>query len=263
MIPAMSSELRVARVESLRVEHITPARRAALSPALTAIVRERFDVERPEVIADYVVFRQPPATLDLLYNHRDQLIGFIASNLQEITVEGHQYTIFDAGMYVRAGVRGLGWLTYQRAISEPLRYKLRHRKRRVVFVSAMLTPISYHRGCGWPGLHPHADRKTPAQVEAVVRHAAHARGYQVVGNDPWQVNIGFRVTPRDPERLQRAIAAARDRHIEHYLQLNPSYLEGDWLMTYAPLDLKTIAQAICWSLPRQLLQAAKQRLGKR
>ncbi len=222
-------------------------------------MRERYEIERPEVIIDRVVFRKPPATVELLYNHKHEILGFLACNIVDARVQGSQYAIFDAGMYVRPGVRGLGWMTYRRAVSEALRYKLKHPRAKLVSVTAMMTPISYIRACGWPGLFPRVGEVTPPVVEAVVRHAARERGFHHVGQNPWQVNVGFRITPRDPERVRTAVAKRRGTSVDHYLTLNPSYLEGDWLLVYAPLDLHTIVRAIFWNMPREWFKSRKQR----
>ncbi len=238
---------RVVSVEDHVVRELSASAREPLLDALYEVFCTRFVGPSRDIVGEHVILRHPDARLSVFRNARGQVLGFTSS---EQTVHrdgrGRPCTVFDAGAYLRPGVKGIGGAVLSRIVLPLLWEKVRHPLRPIVYLGAATNPAVYAlTGRQVWRLQPRPDREPPAQVTELVARVMASRGYRTVGGDPWRINLGVEFAFTDEERISRFVQRSDSPWVEAYVRRNPGFLAGDWLAMYTPLTVLDIL-AIVW-----------------
>ncbi|MFV8750911.1 hypothetical protein ACNOYE_10215 [Nannocystaceae bacterium ST9] len=154
--------------------------------------------------------------------------------------------MFSAGVFCDLAYRG-GRAAARFGLLEALRFKLRHPCRALAYLGLAVTPAPYvlHARV-MRRFHPRRDVATPRLVEAWMRAAVEARGFEFVRPGV----VAVRLRARDPARLGQAFTDD-DPDAAYYLERNPSWADHEALVVWVPLDLVNVLA----SLPRAMRAA--------
>lgn len=227
----------ITRSKVVTVGALSEKEREELQPQLTAIFTQSFDFPDLDLVAKRVIFRSPQAQLKLLYNDTDEIVGFMSLSIEKIRASGRSHAVIDAGTYIKPGVRGAGNHMWRWGLSVVLQYKLKHPLTPIVWIGELMSPVPYQRLTRWVEVYPRRGVEAPASVEDIVTEVINQRGYEFLKQDVWRVCSDQPFGFRDPERIQRFVETSKDSDVEFFVERNPGYLRGDWLVAYAPFNL--------------------------
>lgn len=234
----------VARVERMDAEALRSTRNIALLDALVDIVQARFVGPDRETIAAKVLFRGPGTRL-LVYRGRDDaLLGFSAYLVERHEIDGKVYGVMDNGTYVKPDVRGVGPRAVAYCVKDTIAFKLRNPRAALCFVGQASSPVVYrlvHRFA--VGIHPRPGAPIPEAITTLVRQVMTKRGYRLVDGDPWRVHLGFPIRLVDEDRMRRFLEHSHDPAVAFFVERNPGFFEGHWLVVYAPLALADLLRS--------------------
>lgn len=237
----------------MNVAELGPSLRAEL----TAIVLTRFEGATPADVYEHVIRREGDSRLRVFFDEDGRAVGFTVAVVSEQVVDDHAYAILDIAAYFEPGVRG-GLRAAIFGALDTLALRIRHPKRTFCFIGQASTPVMYrlvHAG-GMIGTHPRPGVEPPREVEALIRQVMAARGYDHVEDDTWRVRLRFPVRLRDEPRMRRFVANhGNDEAVAYYVERNPGFLDGEWLVIYAPLRFGAILRSLGKLVAKQLRHA--------
>lgn len=219
--------------EALRLNH-----NIALLDDLVDIVQERFTGPDRRRIAKAILLRGPGTQLLLYRGPNDELLGFSAYVVERHEVDGRVYGVMDNGTYIKPHVRGVGPRAVAYCLKDTLTFKLRNPRATLCFVGPAVSPAMYrlvHRYGA--SIHPRPGAAIPEPITTLVRQVMTKRGYWFVDDDPWRVQLRFPVRLRDEDRMRRFIERSKDPAVSFFVERNPGFFEGQWMVVYAPLGL--------------------------
>lgn len=232
--------------------------REALIDELYAVYCEIFAGVSREAFVAYVI--ESHARYTWIQLHRDEggrLVGYFAVHLYEHDLDGEPVAILRAELGMLRAYRG------QRAsgrllVEKGIRYVMRHPLRRIYFMAAPIHPASYamilkHYGDVWP----RPARETPRDVlNLMCRVAQDFHLDPVDGQSPYVRKVGWQTRQTETDRIwwQRR----QDEGVQFFLSKNPSYGEGNGLLTLVPGNvLRGLASVVSlfWARCRRRLLA--------
>jgi hypothetical protein len=220
------------------------ARQPALVAEMVDIVLATFEGPTREMVEQRVVFREPDANF-ALFERGDQLIGFVSYLITRVEVDGRSWGVLDAGAYLRPDARGLGVHIAQRIVLHALRFKLRHLATPLCCVGIATTPAAYRLASKTvPALTPRPGSEPAPHIARLVDTVMRQRGYQQVDGDPFRVHVGMTIKPRDEARLDRFVQQAASPAVPFFVQRNPGYRTGHWLVVHIPMGLRDLSRAV-------------------
>lgn len=241
ILPPMST---VARVERMEAEALRLNKNIALLDELVDIVQERFTGPGRGTIAKAVLLRGPGTRLLLYRGRDDELLGFSAYVVERHEVDGRVYGVMDNGTYIKPHVRGVGPRAVAYCLKDTLAFKLRNPRAALCFIGQAVSPAMYrlvHRYGA--SIHPRPAVPIPEPITTLVRQVMTKRGYRFVDDDPWRVQLRFSVRLRDEDRMRRFIERSDDPAVTFFVERNPGFFEGQWMVVYAPLGLSDLLRA--------------------
>src|SRR5690606_29941160 len=145
------------------------------------------------------------------------IAGFVAITIQQLSIDGRVHAAMGGSAFVRQEYRG-GTLAGAFALSEALRFVLRHPRVPFGFLGAVLGPTTYQRFARtFERIYPSRRDGFPAEIARIVRPLAEARGLAPVGAPPWVVDLGVRPLRTATLTGERA----RDPEVQYFCAHNP------------------------------------------
>ena len=227
--------------------------RAVPLAQLSAKERERLEAKLVEIflasfigpshaeVVEHFIYRGPKLQLRLFFDAQDEIVGFTSASITRYRIGRRKHDVVDAGFYTLPSVRGGGATGLRGTFFHALRHMLWHPRASISSVGLGLTPASYRRlARTLPSFFPRQGVPTPPEAEELVATVLQSKALEPVGDDPWVVRrTRSSVLPREPERLECSQCLATDPDACYFMERNPGYLEGDALVTYFNLDLRT------------------------
>ncbi|OSC40070.1 hypothetical protein [Mycobacterium decipiens] len=236
---------RIVRSEHLRSASLDPNQRYALVDLLYGVYSETcYGHTRDEFAA--MVFSAGAGRFALFYDADLEFAGFSYAAFEYLEHDGRRYALLNAGVFFRPGYHG-GTLTGLFELRQALRFKLRHPRTPLVYVTRCSSPAAYRLLATVPRIYPSHKFATPADIDALARAASAQRRYVPVGEDPWIVRSN--AIPYDASQLR---LLDHDPDARFFAKLTPAYAEGEALLIWLPLDLANIAGGFVGLLRRRL-----------
>jgi len=247
----------ISRQTSIRIGDLTPAERAELEPQLVDIVVASYENAPRDVVAERVVFRSPDTRLLLLWSREGELAGFGSLGSVVHDVGSRKFRVIDSGIYAKPGTRGAIQRMALWGTAQTLRqiWANRGTGATICCVTEAVSPASYRAAANLlPEMHPRRDAEIPDEITELVVEVLNDRGMAPRNGDPWRVGIEEPVRFRDEARIQRFVERSTDPNVDFFVKRNPGYLEGDWLVVYIPISLKSTFTSAAIAI-RQILQS--------
>ncbi len=226
---------RIVRREYLQSSSLDPAQRCALIDRLYGVYCETVCGDSRDEFQG-LVFGAGEVRFALFYGTQGELAGFSYAAFDRIANEGRRHAVFRGGVFFRLGYHSGAWAVLF-AIRQALRFRFRHPRVRMAYLTRSTTPAVYRLlAATFPRHYPDRRCQTPDEVEALVRELSVRRRYVPIGGNPWVVTEDTSL--RVPSRLRRL---EDDPFARFYIQLNPRFAEGESLLTWIPLDAANIA----------------------
>lgn len=205
-------------------------RRGELAGELYDIYSETLHGYTPAAF-DELVFGAPRVRLALFYGARDELAGFAFAAIDRIEHGGRMHAVMGGGGFFRSHYRG-GPSASLFILGQGIRVRLREPHTPLAY----LTRATYRRlAVTMPTIYPSRRRRTPGDVDALVRALSPRRHYIPVNENPWVVRSA---APHDPSRLRRL---DHDPDVRFYLDLNPGFAQGESLLVWVRADMADLA----------------------
>ena len=227
-------------------------------------IRELYEVHRQIFqSADIIEFSnyilRPDALrtrVKIFRNYQQELVGYYAIHLFEIRIRDAEITaIFraEAGL-LRVYRRKQSTLSF--AFAEYCRYKCLHPGRKAYYLGTLVHPSSYHsifRHCF--DIYPSYKNETPPDILRFMCDIARTlRIRPACGDNPLIVHVGWKVQ-NDREDLA-FWSHCNKPDVKFFLKTNPSYREGDGLLTLVPITWKNLL----WLFIRWTTEACRRKL---
>ncbi|OSC39872.1 hypothetical protein B8W66_15360 [Mycobacterium decipiens] len=236
---------RIVRSKYLRSASLDPNQRYALVDLLYGVYSQTsYGCTRDEFAA--VVFSAGDGRFVFFYDAHDEFAGFSYTAFEYLQHGGRRYALINAGVFFRPGYHG-GTLTGLFGLRQALRFKLRHPRTPLAYVTRCSSPAVYRLLATVPRIYPNRTFATPADIDALARAASARRRYVPVGENPWIVRTV--AIPRDASQLR---FLGHDPDARFFTELAPTYAEGEALLIWLPLDLANIAGGFVGLLRRRL-----------
>lgn len=238
---ARGARLGVTRTRRVVLGRLSAEERRALCAQAYAIYASfKRGVDRATFEAAF--FADDEARVALFYGEDDAFAGFAAASIHRVAHGGKEHAVYGALLFIDGRYKGTREASLF-ALSEALRFKLREPLTPLAYLGVTTSPASYRMfAVTMPTFYPTRRGPVPADVEAVAREAARARGLTFVDAERWLVRgLG---APLEPERLRRARTLQDDPDARFYLEQNPGFDEGTALLLWVPLTLGNICGAL-------------------
>jgi hypothetical protein len=237
---------RVYRTAYVRSASLSPVQRSALIDQLYEIYCETVRGDSRDVF-ETLIFGACGVRIALFYGAEDELAGYSYIGADHVDHAGRTYAVQRGGTFFRLGYHG-GPNSMVFGMCNALRYKLRHPRTPLAYLTRSTTPAVYRLIASiMPRAYPSPKLQTPQHVLALIPVLTARRGYLPVDGNPWVVREDTSLC--DPSRLRRLQG---DPYAQFYTELNPRFAHGESLLTWAPLDVANVVGGLLRVLRRRL-----------
>ncbi len=226
--------------QTLEVDSLAPAAKAFLAPVLYPIFCESYGDLPMETVCEEILFA-PDTSLFLVEDDEVSVpVGFFCLHRDVVELQGRSVKVYSIGAYFKRGVRG-GVIANQRGFVRLLWDCLSHPLEESYLFVQTLTPVSYRRLLkGMSEAWPNRCGPTPPKLQDITQAILEAKGLSRSGLHPSVIRYPDPARLEDPARILSHPVLSEDLDVQHYLELNPDFTEGDVLCCIAPLTARNL-----------------------
>ncbi len=208
--------------------------RDGLINKLVAFAQQYYRIDDPQCFIEQVLQPNTKGVV-VIYSIADTWVGYTRSYQQTLMISKKQYTVFSSSVWYNPNLQ-LDAATARFALLNTLRYRLfkPHESLAYFVIASSPQRYNYLKKLN-PDCEPCPKGTARREITELIKTMAQQNKWEQDLENPFIIHQKF------PALIypQQAPDNTSD-----FIELNPKYKEGDWLMVYVPLDLQTIGKSI-------------------